>query len=245
MNAVATKPTGRKARAIAVTESVQEPEHPTITVVKTLADLVDRALIAHESSDLQAHETCMHGQTMVEMAIGRLRSVRSEPVHRDEPFFEIAALLAGALDHDRAKAPTAVGRHKLLQEAYDLAESATISYGCSEGPCVALANGIAAGRAVSAVHKVSERTSSQIDVEDLSGELIALNGLLDWMVQARDLCDEIRLSAEIDPELHAALKKNDIRFRSADWRGLDVGSGVAHVLSRQHTLILSIAGASK
>lgn len=124
------------------------------TVAKTAAALVQRAL---EQYDAATEQGCIsiHSTTLLQIASEELEAMATnQVVEGSESAYRIAALLAGALAHDREVCPTVVGRHAIVQQVYDLMESATISDGFGPGFCEAHATAI---RAVQAVQTSSRK----------------------------------------------------------------------------------------
>lgn len=79
------------------------------------------------------------------------------------------------------------------------------------------------------------------DHEGIANEAAALSDLVHWIVQARDVLDEIRAVAGYDNSpLLRELQRNNIMFRSADWFGVNAGEGLTYLLQHQNQLIKSL-----
>ncbi|MDO9357902.1 MAG: hypothetical protein Q7T70_02775 [Polaromonas sp.] len=125
-------------------------EQSVQSVAAALKAIVQQAKDSYDGAR-ESEEVSIYAHTLVDIALeelGRLSggqsSDESESIHR------IAACLAGARTQDLADAPSCAARHAALLQAYEVADSAAISFGFVEEPCEALAKGISLGQAMAA-----------------------------------------------------------------------------------------------
>jgi hypothetical protein len=160
MNAVVSKP--KVAKKVAAAQSIHVTAEPApITVGTAIRDIL-RKVQTHYNASTDPDQVCVHGHTLADLAAEEAsRLVAGEHSGDDnESLYRIAALLAGAHAHDCIDATEATDRHTLLKQAYDLAESASISFGFVEQPCAALALGIEVGRALRINQGTAQRDKS-------------------------------------------------------------------------------------
>lgn len=84
-------------------------------------------------------------------------------------------------------------------------------------------------------------TVTPIDRESAALEAAALSDLVAWISKARDLIDEIRDRDSLNGELHEAIRRHDIAINEPEWLFSEAPQGLAYVISRQHSLIKSLA----
>ncbi len=72
----------------------------------------------------------------------------------------------------------------------------------------------------------------RLDLEENISRAQDLNRLAQWISEARDLADNLQLSANIDPVLAERLRANDIAFNSPEW-----GTFESCALHRLHMII--------
>lgn len=82
-----------------------------------------------------------------------------------------------------------------------------------------------------------------IDLEDFANAAVAVNGLVEWVISANDLLQDIRTWSLHDPTLEAALGTHNIRVNSPDWASCNMNNAMSYLLGHQKTLIMKLAGA--
>jgi len=84
---------------------------------------------------------------------------------------------------------------------------------------------------------------TDIDKDDLANCAMVVNGLVEWVISANDLLQDIRTWSLHDPTLDAALSTHKIRVNSPDWASCDMTNAMTYLLGHQKELIMKLAGA--
>jgi hypothetical protein len=115
-------------------------------VASAIAELLAKAEDNYSNCS-QSELVSVHAHTLNQLAMTEVQLLaKGEREDESESLYTIAALIAGTRAYDMVDTPAAEDRQALLGQAYDLAESASISFGFVEEPCEALALGLQTGR---------------------------------------------------------------------------------------------------
>jgi hypothetical protein len=84
---------------------------------------------------------------------------------------------------------------------------------------------------------------TDIDKDDLANCAMVVNGLVEWVISANDLLQDIRTRSLHDPALDEALAAHKFRVNSPDWSSCDMTNAMSYLLGHQKSLIIKLAGA--
>lgn len=84
--------------------------------------------------------------------------------------------------------------------------------------------------------------ATSTDAEDLTDAAMALNGLVDWVISANDLLQDMRTRSLHDPAFAEVLDTRGIRVNCADWASCDMTNAMSYVLGHQKSLIMKLMG---
>lgn len=196
MNAVATKKQRGAQAAGSKPQISATPDQPVTVVAQALTALVQQAKAGYDGA-MGPEAVCIHAHTLIDLALEELDKLAAgKSEDEGASVYRVAACLAGARAHDKAESPNSTARHAVLQQAYEAAESASISFGFVEEPCEALAQGIKVGQALA---KPSQSSPSEGESDDEKRIRIAFDA--NYSIQ----------------ELAKALKAHHMRTSCDDW----------------------------